>query len=47
MVLEKNKNKKRGRPLADIKVRSVKGITPKGFEMQNLNKKMITFRKIK
>ncbi len=37
--------KKKGRPLANFKIRSIKGITPKGFKMDKMNKKKIFFKK--
>lgn len=37
--------KKRGRPLANFKVRSIKGITPKGFKIDKINRKKIIFKK--
>ncbi len=38
---------KKGRPLAEIKIRNIKGITPKGFKMYKINKKKIIFKKKK
>ena len=41
------KLKKKGRPLAIIKVRGMKGITPKGFKMHKIKKQKIFFKKKK
>ncbi len=37
--------KKKGRPLAKIKMRGIKGLTPRGFKIIKVNKKKITFKK--
>ncbi len=37
--------KKRGRPLAMIKIRRMKSITPKGFKIKEINVNKIIFKK--
>lgn len=39
--------KKRGRPNAEVKLRSIKGITPRGFAFQSIDQKqnVIVFKR--
>jgi len=39
--------KKKGRPRASFKVRSIKGLTPKGFKFINKQKGKLIFKKKK
>lgn len=43
----KIKSKKKGRPKQSFKMRSIKGMTPKGFELHKIDgkKKKIIFKK--
>ncbi len=36
---------KSGRPLADIKIRTIKGVTPKGFRIFKIRGEIILFKK--
>ena len=36
---------KKGRPLANLKIRSIKGITPRGFKIHKIQKKRMIFKK--
>jgi len=49
MTFKIKSNKSRGRPKANFKVRSIKGITPRGFEFHKINgkEKTISFKKTK
>jgi len=38
-------NSKKGRPLAKIKVRGIRGMTPKGFEMDKIKREKIFFKR--
>jgi len=43
----KTKSKKKGRPSASFKVRSIKGLTPKGFKYMDYKKGKLIFKKKK